>query len=245
MSTAKAAFFAGLPVQFQNICTVYPLSVKEVVGNPEFGIYKKALTTSQEDLEDEYKKKDPNAEVPTPLEFLLNSCYHSKEVNEFTRRAFMKIIREPVTFVYQLKAILIGEVTGDMSIENFRLLNEDNFFEFQNLVRVSLGEKEEEKPDPNMHPKLKAMRAKARLRDRVKAKNSDSLNMDTILASICCMGIGITPLNIGELSYASISVLMKTYQYKEKYQIDIDSLLAGADSKKVQAEYWIRNLEEE
>ena len=58
------------------------------------------------------------------------------------------------------------------------------------------------------------------------------------------MGIGLTPLNIGELSYAAIPVLLATYQQKEKYQIDIDSVLAGADSKKVKPEYWIRNLKD-
>jgi hypothetical protein len=31
---------------------------------------------------------------------------------------------------------------------------------------------------------------------------------------------------------------------KEKYEIDIDSLLAGADSKKIKPKYWIRNSEE-
>jgi hypothetical protein len=27
--------------------------------------------------------------------------------------------------------------------------------------------------------------------------------------AICCMGIGITPLNIGEMSYAAIGEIMK------------------------------------
>ena len=55
------------------------------------------------------------------------------------------------------------------------------------------------------------------------------------------MGIGITPLNIGELSYASIGVIMNMMQDKEKYDIDIRRLLAGASSKKVKPKYWIRN----
>ena len=57
------------------------------------------------------------------------------------------------------------------------------------------------------------------------------------------MGIGITPLNIGELSYASIGVIMNMMQDKEKYDIDIRSLLARASSKKVKPKYWIRNLD--
>jgi hypothetical protein len=57
------------------------------------------------------------------------------------------------------------------------------------------------------------------------------------------MGIGITPLNIGELSYASIGPIMDMMQEKEKYDIDVRSLLAGADSKKIKPKYWIRNKE--
>ena len=58
------------------------------------------------------------------------------------------------------------------------------------------------------------------------------------------MGIGLNPLNIGEISYASIDVLMNLYQQKEKYQTDIDSLVGGADPKKVHPKYWIRDKSE-
>ena len=55
------------------------------------------------------------------------------------------------------------------------------------------------------------------------------------------MGIGITPLTIGELSYATFSKLIGVYQEKEKYEVDIKSLLAGASSKDVKPKYWIHN----
>jgi len=37
------------------------------------------------------------------------------------------------------------------------------------------------------------------------------LNLSTLMASICCMDYAINPLNIGELSYAAIPILMETY----------------------------------
>ena len=58
------------------------------------------------------------------------------------------------------------------------------------------------------------------------------------------MGIGITPLNIGEMSYVAMQMITQVYQNKERYELDVKSLLAGADSKKVKPKYWIRNLEE-
>ena len=122
-------------------------------------------------------------------------------------------------------------------------MDENNFFDFQNKIRESLGEKPIEPPNPNEHPKIRKMKAKARYRDKIKAKQGKGLNFFSSLASICCMGIGITPLNIGEMSYAAVGVLTETYQSKEKYEIDIASLQAGADSKKINPKYWIKNLE--
>jgi hypothetical protein len=55
------------------------------------------------------------------------------------------------------------------------------------------------------------------------------------------MGIGITPLNIGEMSYASIQPILRMRQEKEKYELDVKTLLAGGDSKKIKPKYWIRN----
>ena len=46
------------------------------------------------------------------------------------------------------------------------------------------------------------------------------------------------------MSYVSMGAILAVYQNKEKYELDIDSLLAGADSKKIKPKYWIRNLEE-
>jgi hypothetical protein len=72
----------------------------------------------------------------------------------------------------------------------------------------------------------------------------EGITLYTTLVSICCMGLGITPLNIGEMSYVALEAILRKYQEKEKYELDIDSLLAGADSKKVKPKYWIRNFED-
>ena len=99
------------------------------------------------------------------------------------------------------------------------------------------------------NPVIAEMKRKARRRDRLKEKQAtknkgNGISLYTMIASICCMGLGITPLNIGEMSYVAIESIMKKYQEKEKYEIDIKSLLAGADSKKVKPKYWIRNVDE-
>lgn len=235
-------FFIGKPVEFKHLCLVYPPTVADVAA-PEFGIYKRLLTYSQEEIEDEYvKEKIDLTNILTPIEFLLSNCFHHKEIEALTRKAFFFFTHEEVTFLYDKKKILLGEIEGIDSVSKMRFIDEENFFDFQNLVRESVGEKPIEKPDPNEHPRIKAMKAKARYRDQIKAKKG-GLNLKSVLASICCMQMGLNPLNIGELSYASVAPLMEVYQGKEKYEIDIRSLQAGAKKKDVQPKYWIKNLE--
>ena len=240
--------FLGEPSWFKNICQIYPPKVKDVVTNQDFSNFQTILLISAEEIEDLFvENKQEMDTYPTPLEFLLANCYNNKNYEELTKKAFMFFIREEITILYDLKAIWIGSTSELSNINNLhqlRLLNEDNFLDFQNSIRIALGDKPKEPPDPDEDPRVKRIKAKARYRDRVKAKQGKGIGFSTSLTSICCMGIGITPLNVGELSYAAVSELIRRYQEKEKYETDISSLLAGADSKKVKPKYWIRNLED-
>ena len=250
---SKEIFFINEPSQFKPGIKIYPPSVKEVITNPRFGVYSRLLTYSQEEIEDEFlEDKKPQKVYPTPLEFLLNNSYHDKKYEKLSLEAFEFFLHEKVTFLYEQKLIIIGQIEeviqNAKSLDDLVLLKEEEFFDFQNVIRESIGKKMVEPPNPNEHPKIKEMKRKARYRDKVKekqmAKNKDGISFFTSLVSICCMGLGITPLNIGEMSYVAFNSILRKYQEKEKYQLDIDSLLAGADSKKIKPKYWIRNFEE-
>ena len=249
---SKELFFIGAPVQFKPGVNIYPPKVKEVVSNPGYNSFSRVLTYSHEEIEDIYvkEKKDLDS-FPTPLEFMLNNCYHNKDYEMVCKDAFKFFLKSEVDFLYDKKIILVGRIEEVLknltSIDQLVMIREEEFFDFQNLIRMATNQKAIEPPNPNEHPKIKAMKAKARYRDRVKAKQAAKNGMDlfTIMTSICCMGIGITSLNIGEMSYVAMQAILNQYQNKEKYQIDIDSLLAGADSKKIKPKYWIRNLDED
>lgn len=242
----------NIPLNFEKGVKIYPPTVKEVISQPYFSVFRKLLISSQEDIEDDIEEKKQKGEdikidkVPTPFEFLLGSVIQDKRIETLVKEGFKFFIHEDVTFLIEQKIIIIGNLEEKLktinSIDELAILNESNFLNFQNLLRLSIGENKVEAPDPNEHSKIKKMKAKARLRDKIKAKK-DGIPLSTTLVSICCMGIGITPLNIGEIPYAFVPAIMKTYQAKEKYDIDIKSLLAGAKDVKVQ--YWIRDLDKD
>ena len=248
------AAFIGEPLNFKNKIWIYPPKVKDVIGNHKFAMYQKILTITAEDIQDELKKAGKEMEVyPTPFEFLLGNCYNSKEFRDLTIEAFEFFCHTKVAFLIEEKKMIIGDleklVQEISDVSEIVYLLEDEYFDFQNAIREGMGDKPAKPPEPfnpNEDPRIRRIKEKARERDRVKSKQAGKggISLDTCLTAICCMGIGITPLNIGEMSYAAIGPIMKVMQDKEKYDIDIRSLLAGADSKKVKPKYWIRNSNE-
>jgi hypothetical protein len=237
--------FLGFPLEFKDICKVYPPTVNDVSGNNHFYIYQSLFTMTQEELEDAYLK-DEVSYVPTPFEYLLINYHQDEEVRSYILEGFQKFLREPVTIEPEINMILIGVDEEHLDIEkdldNPRLITAENYFEFQNLIRAVMGERPVEPPDPDEDPRIKRIKAKGRYRDKLKAKRQQGPKFGTLLAAICCMGIGLTPLNIGEMSYACVQWLIAMEQQRESYDVDIRALLAGADSKKVKPKYWIKNI---
>ena len=247
---SKELFFIGAPAEFKEGVLVYPPTLREVITDDRFGVYCQILTYSQEEIEDIYtKEKKDLADLLNPMEFLLNNCYNSKEYAAVCKMAFQFFLHTPVEFIYEKKMIMIGSfqdiLDKQIEIEDLVFITEEEFFDFQNLIRMAINQKQIERPKEDEDPRVKAIKARARYRDKLKAKQNarKGITLFTTMASICCMGAGMNPLNIGEISYVAMDAILNQYQSKERYQIDIDSLLAGADSKKVKPQYWIRNLD--
>jgi hypothetical protein len=238
--------FLALPIRKKNY-SVYPPTLNDSLNNPNFTQWEGLFTTSQEELEDSIHEHNPSYDgpIPTPWLFLLGSAYEDKEFENTIREAFRFFLHEEITILYENQVIVLGnleeELTKVSSAEELRIIDEEEFFNLQNTVRTSLGIAPVEKSDPDESPRIKRMKAKARLRDRVKAKKGMGLSLGDSLVSICCMGIGLTPLNIGEISYAALGKIIDRYQKKEAYETDIQSILAGADAKKIHPKYWITN----
>ena len=250
----NANIFIGEPQSFKNKFLIYPPKVSQVLTCTNYNAFVKLLTITPEDIQEELADKEIKDKIPTPFEFLFINCYHNKQFEEVAKQAFTFFLHQEVYFVYEEKTIVVGSMKENLqhiaSLGKAVIITEEDYFDFQNAIREAIGhhqEKPYELPDPNENPFITKMKEKARERDKIKAKNKskNGISLSTSLVAICCMGIGITPLNIGEMSYAAIEPIMTMMQDKEKYDVDIRSLLAGADSKKIKPKYWIRNSDKE
>jgi hypothetical protein len=103
--------FIGEPLNFRDKIWVYPPKIKDVITNPKFGMYAKILTTTVEDIRDELKDTGKEMDMyPTPFEFLLVNCYHSKEFRELAVEAFEFFCHIKVAFLFEEKKIIIGDL---------------------------------------------------------------------------------------------------------------------------------------
>lgn len=245
-----AKVFLGLPVDFEGLCEVYPPSVGEVLGLKDFQKYRMILTMTQVDIEDAFfqdQEIDPNVTIPTPYENLIECCRKDKGYKKLVQDAIYYFTHKKASIDLEEEIIIIGDVEDLLSLSDITelpIIDSNNYFNFQNIIRSCLGDDQlkEDKIEKNF--RVRKMKAKARYRDRVKAKQGGGITLEDSLTSICCMGIGINPLNIREMSYAAMNKLMSKFQQKERYDIDIRSLIAGADAKKVKPQYWMNKLQE-
>lgn len=119
--------------------------------------------------------------------------------------------------MYSEKKVLIGGNIEDIVLKVDSLNDliyidgDDEFFDFQNAIRQSLGNDIVEKPDPDMDPRIRRVKAKGRYRDRIVAKTKDGITFESSLVGICCMGLGINPLNIEGITIAAIKYLTEAY----------------------------------
>lgn len=233
---------------------LYAPKVKDVIANPKYPQYASLFTLSQEDIWDrmaEEQQKEPIGKpvegAPTPFELFLINYHASAEVASLAKEAFQFFTHQDVKIVPESKNIIfLGNLAKIDNIKDICQINsEEKFFYFQNEVRKCIGETPVEPPRLNENPKVAMIKAKARLRDRVKRKkgSQNSISFSTMLTALCCMGIGLNPLNIGEISYISASTIFSMTQDKEKYDTDIRIMTAGFGNSKIKPKYWINNPE--
>ena len=242
--------FLGLPINFDDICKVYPVTVKDMLSNEEIKKYSSILCQSNDDIQDilEDAKVSNLKKIPTCFEFMMANAYNNINYKNLLERGIKFFTKEHEVYILPEQGMIylgnqenLNKITD---IKQIKCINADNFLDFQNIIRQTVG-LEVETPEPESNnPIVQRIRRATRRRKRAAKKNKNNENQYTnitfLLSAVCCMNIGLNPLNIGNLPYAALNVLISTFQRKEKYDIDIQTICGGADPKKVKPKYWIK-----
>lgn len=237
MFLPKERIYLGWTCDFEDICLLYPPLLGDIVKitYSKFKQYTSLLTTTQEEIQDIYVKQ--NIDLPTPFQYFM-VLSQLPETGKLVNEALKFFTHETSLFLFERAEIVIGD------LKEKHLLCEDNFDYFQNCIRELIGEKPIEKIEKDIDPRLARMKAKQRLRDQIKNKQAQEkmgYEFSTLMLSTCCLGVGVTFENIDKLPYATMMKLQELCANKDKFETDMASLIAGADSKKINLEYWVKD----
>lgn len=242
-SIDESQLFLGCPIPFKDICLVYPLTIKDiaVMGENKYRFLLNLLTMSQEEILNIFEER--KVEPPESLnvfEYLLASCAHDVNFLLDIKKAFFTFIREQVQISLEEGMIIVGD------LKDKRIINKENFCEFQNILR-----EQNKIPIPEEIPEHEnEMQKKFRLKRLAlkKAKKKQALKNEEEIISLKTMMCAFLVFNLGtweemqNLSLYTFYSLLDMAREKEKYEQDIGSILAGADPKKIKLKYWIRNI---
>lgn len=242
----KEQFFVGIPTEIGNICKVYPVTVREIatIGAKNFYSYLNLFTLDKEDI-DEFLQQQGVEERLTPFQFTLINANEDKQYLENLEKAFKFFLHEEqITVLVDNEAIILGDINEG------RVLMEEDFNTVcaiiieQNMVNKSSAEERMNNPsDAKAAQIIKKIKEGRKIREK---RSSDSnLNFIDLVASLAAKGNGLNAINVWDLTYYAFNDQFKRMQMIEQYDNARQSILAGADPKKVKIEYWLRPIEKE
>jgi hypothetical protein len=81
------------------------------VTNPNFGVFYKLLTLTQDDIKEEIGDKLGEGEqLPTPFEYLMLNCRYREGFSILMREAFAFFCKVEINFLFQERKIVIGNL---------------------------------------------------------------------------------------------------------------------------------------
>lgn len=226
----------GLPIDFNGICWVYPLTIREILSISQEQYQKdlSILTISKKEIDEFTKGKFEG----TPFLYLLFQCYYQDSFLVDLKKAFSTFIKEKVIVSFETKEIIIGT-----DFKEKRVINEDNFEDFQNIIR-SQNCLKVVKPIPknenSMQKKFRIAKEKREAaKEREAKRNGQNTTFFESIENLICFNIGYNFSNILDLTYYQFNTLLEKALNKYHYEMDMQMIAAGADPKKIKPKTWL------
>ena len=232
----KEQAYIGAPSVLKKVCLIKPLSLKEIVSMGTL-LYNSKVEllllneTSIAEIIKEKTKEEPKIEEIKPLSYLLQSAEKNNMFLLELQSAFSTFITEEVLLLPKINSVLVGPP------DERRMITEENFSDFQSILRIQNCKKVKEPPPENESAIARKFRLKREARDAIKQKQQDKNGESQSLVDMLAIAdvFGIRP---SERTLYSFYSLIKMHQSREKWDQDIQMLCAGADAKKMKTKYW-------
>lgn len=239
----------GLPVFLDDICAIYPATLREIVGVGYSTTmeYISLIMTEKPVIE----KKDELSQLLDGLstfQYFLMMVNLDAEMNQKAKNAFHFFSRENVVFQLDPAQIIIGP------LEDKRILDEEGFLEYRRIIKkmyfLDLDADEVIIYDDDS-PRVKALKKQrilnrqrlAKAKAKQQHKEGTDIKFSDLVGSVAIGNdCGLHMGNIWELTYYAFHDQLKRMGWREQFNINNRAALAGAKIDKKQLKHWIKSI---
>ena len=248
--TEVLKFLEGSPVFIDDVCAVYPATLREIIriGYDKFQQYLSIATTTKPiaDKKQDKELKELISQL-TDFQFILFMSSIDLVTNELLKAAIRFFTHEEATIMLDPPSIFIGP------LEDKRIMNEKQFYDFQQLLRRMYfleveGEEiiiyEDDSPAiKKLKEQMRANREKVRRAKAKQNQNGDSdMKLSDLIGSITINDCGLNILNIWDITYYAFHDQLKRMGWRDQFNINQKAALAGAKINKSQLKHWMRSI---
>jgi len=246
----RGRLLSGKPFPIRDGLKLYQFQLGEIVdlGYDEYIKCINILTFDMEDI-----KKDVDEDMRTYFEdvilydYIMLSCKRSKEFEIEYTKAMSLFLSDEVIFDKVNEKLVAKKNNIIIESQDLELIKK--YIKLQNCITESIESEIEEKYDIVDNDLAKKFLERIK-KDNQKVKelkqkegNSNNIDMFDIISGISVSVPSLNILDIWKLTIYQIYNQLSRNQKKEKYELDLKSLLAGAKAESIDIEYYITHLD--
>lgn len=246
MEIDKLKLLAGDPIEFYGICNIHPFTIrdiKDIGGEKQFNKYLSAICLNKEMIK--YNEQDNYFENITNLELIYILSMSNVNFKNIYINAMKFILKDNV--ILTKSGIFVGNVKEKRFIDVFKYDELTEVIKIQNCLKKQDNEEEynpgSEKAKQLLEKRKKLREKINRIKNKDNSSSSEPLTLDDLVSILCANGNGINIFNVWDLSFYAFNDQFNRMKMLEDYQVNVRSLLAGADPDKIELKHWMSKID--
>lgn len=249
--TRKNNEIQTVPINMGNGLGVYPITIGEIeeIGEHNYNTYVRLLTLSVEEIDSILNDEtDLSDVIDNTYDFLISYCLQGEIFKEMVENAISFFLKKTVFFI---KGTSVFAVEKHQDSTKFDFINNVNYVEFVDIIKYQncIEKKNVDAFNPK-NKKAEQIKAKIELAQKeIKKLKKKSENESLTLADLVSVlsssenDNGISLFNVWELTIYQFNDQFNRMKMLEDFKINIQQLLAGADSDKIKLKDWMQKIQ--
>lgn len=248
MEIDELKLLAGVPYEIEGFKAHCP-TIRDImeIGESEYQTYLGALSLGVNSLDIREDNASSEYDDLEDIDVIFLVIYN----DEYYKNTFLKALRFFLKDDFNVSLSEDGLIIYAGRIEEEKYLSRNtleyvlNIIKIQNCIINKDNIADENPSDERAKRILEKMKEAREKLAKVKNKNgdgSDTLSFSDLVSILCSNGNGINPFNVWDLNIYMFNNQFNRMKMLEDYDINIRSLLAGADSEKIDLKHWMSKI---